>query len=148
LQPEPHLVEVTQRAPRPSHLLPHRKSTVDLDDIAAAHRLADTGRKRGNVVVRIPHTHHPEGAPVMIEAHALTQRYGDTTALDTGDHAGAGGGPVPHTRLGAAIFGAGNLPTALLVGAAWAINLAVAERQIRKRPRRGTPAAPVQVPLP
>jgi hypothetical protein len=84
----------------------------------------------------------------MIEAHALTQRYGDTTALDTGDHAGAGGGPVPHTRLGAAIFGAGNLPTALLVGAAWAINLAVAERQIRKRPRRGTPAAPVQVPLP
>jgi len=33
-------------------------------------------------------------------------------------------------------------------GAAWAINLAVAERQIRKRPRRGTPAAPVQVPLP
>ncbi|MFF5233412.1 hypothetical protein [Dactylosporangium sp. NPDC000521] len=33
-------------------------------------------------------------------------------------------------------------------GAAWAINLAVAERQIRKLPRRGTPAAPVQVPLP
>jgi len=33
-------------------------------------------------------------------------------------------------------------------GAAWAINLAVAERQIRRRPRRGTPAAPVQVPLP
>jgi len=32
-------------------------------------------------------------------------------------------------------------------GAAWAINLAVAE-QIRRRPRRGTPAAPVQVPLP
>jgi hypothetical protein len=148
LQPEPHLVEVTQRAPRPSHLLPHRQSTVDLDDIAAAHRLADTGRKRGNVVVRIPHTHHPEGAPVMIEAHALTKRYGDTTAVDTGDHADAGGGPVPHTRLGAAIFGAGNLPTALLVGAAWAINLAVAERQIRKRHRRGTPAAPTQVPLP
>ena len=50
--------------------------------------------------------------------------------------------------FGRAVFGAGNLPTALLVGAAWAINLAVAERQIRKRPRRGTPAAPVQVPLP
>lgn len=50
--------------------------------------------------------------------------------------------------FGAAIFGAGNLPTALLVGAAWAINLAVAERQIRKRPRPRTPAAPVQVPLP
>jgi hypothetical protein len=33
-------------------------------------------------------------------------------------------------------------------GAAWVINLAVAERRIRKRPRRGTPAAPVQVPLP
>lgn len=41
-----------------------------------------------------------------------------------------------------------SLPTALLVGAAWAIDLAVAERQIRKRPRRGTPAAPVQVLLP
>ncbi len=34
----------------------------------------------------------------MIEAHALTKRYGDTTAVDTGDHAGAGGGPVPASR--------------------------------------------------
>lgn len=50
--------------------------------------------------------------------------------------------------FGAATLGAGSLPTALLVGAAWAINLAVAEPQICKRPRRGTPAAPVQVPLP
>ncbi len=33
-------------------------------------------------------------------------------------------------------------------GCRLAINLAVAERQIRKRPRRGTPAAPVQMPLP
>ena len=76
----------------------------------------------------------------MIEAHALTKRYGDTTAVDTGDHAGAGGVARSLTLgFGATIFGAGNLPTALLVGAAWAINLAVAERQIRKRPRRGTP---------
>lgn len=34
----------------------------------------------------------------MIEAHALTRRYGDTTAVDTGGHAGAGGGPVPASR--------------------------------------------------
>lgn len=50
--------------------------------------------------------------------------------------------------FGAAIFGAGSLPAALLLGAAWAIDLAVAERQIRTRSRRGTPAARVQVPLP
>ncbi len=42
------------------HYQPVTQTTVDLDDIAAAHRLADTGPKRGNVVVRIPHT-HPEG---------------------------------------------------------------------------------------
>ena len=27
---------------------------VDLDDIVEAHRVVDTGRKRGNVVVRMP----------------------------------------------------------------------------------------------
>ncbi len=32
---------------------PVRETTVDLDDITTGHRLADTGRKRGNVVVRI-----------------------------------------------------------------------------------------------
>ena len=41
------------------HYQPVKQTTVDLDDIAAAHRLADTGRKRGNVVVRIPH--NPKG---------------------------------------------------------------------------------------
>jgi len=45
---------------RTGHYQPVTQTTVDLDDIAAAHRLADTGPKRGNVVVRIPHT-HPEG---------------------------------------------------------------------------------------
>ena len=50
--------------------------------------------------------------------------------------------------FGGAIFGTEDLTIALLLGAAWAINLAVAERQIRRRPGRGTPAAPVQVPLP
>ncbi|WP_240157300.1 DUF2306 domain-containing protein [Pseudonocardia broussonetiae] len=50
--------------------------------------------------------------------------------------------------FGGVIFGTGDLTTALLLGAAWAINLAVAERQIRRRPRRGSPAAPVEVPLP
>jgi NADPH:quinone reductase-like Zn-dependent oxidoreductase len=35
------------------HYQPVRETTVDLDDITAAHRLADTGHKRGNVVVRI-----------------------------------------------------------------------------------------------
>jgi uncharacterized protein len=34
----------------------------------------------------------------MIEAHALTKRYGDTTAVDTGGHAGAAGGPIPASR--------------------------------------------------
>lgn len=32
-----------------------REVTVDLDDVADAHRIADTGHKRGNVVVRIGH---------------------------------------------------------------------------------------------
>ncbi len=34
----------------------------------------------------------------MSEARELAQRHGDTTAVDTGDHAGAGGGPVPASR--------------------------------------------------
>jgi uncharacterized membrane protein len=38
--------------------------------------------------------------------------------------------------IGGAIFGTGELTTALLLAAAWAINLAVAERAIRRRPRR------------
>ena len=61
----------------------------------------------------------------MIEAHALTKRYGDTTAVSTGDHAGAGGVARSLTLgFGATIFGAGlPMPPALLVGAAWAINL-------------------------
>src|SRR3954447_5698734 len=42
--------------------------------------------------------------------------------------------------IGVAIFGTGELTTALLLAAAWAINLAVAERVIRRRPRRHTPA--------
>jgi uncharacterized membrane protein len=47
--------------------------------------------------------------------------------------------------IGGAIFGTGHLTTALLLAAAWAINLAVAERAIRKRPRRRTPANSTQV---
>ena len=38
--------------------------------------------------------------------------------------------------IGGVVFGTGDLSTALLMGAAWAINLAVAERAIRKRTRR------------
>ena len=50
--------------------------------------------------------------------------------------------------IGGAIFGTGDLTTALLLAAAWGINLAVAERVIRKRPRRRTPATSVQVAAP
>ncbi|MGY1618181.1 DUF2306 domain-containing protein [Geodermatophilus sp. SYSU D00691] len=42
--------------------------------------------------------------------------------------------------IGGAIFGTGELTTALLLAAAWAVNLAVAERAIRRRPRRHIPA--------
>ena len=38
--------------------------------------------------------------------------------------------------FGGVVFGHGEVTTALLMGAAWGINLAVAERAIRKRPRR------------
>jgi NADPH:quinone reductase-like Zn-dependent oxidoreductase len=44
-----HLVELAETG----RYQPVRETTVDLDDITAAHRLVDTGRKRGNVVVRI-----------------------------------------------------------------------------------------------
>lgn len=43
--------------------------------------------------------------------------------------------------IGGLVLGAGELTTALLMGAAWAINLAVAERAIRTRTRRRSPAA-------
>lgn len=51
--------------------------------------------------------------------------------------------------FGGAVFGTGELTTALLLAAAWGINLAVAERAIRKRPRRRrTPPASVQLAVP
>jgi uncharacterized membrane protein len=50
--------------------------------------------------------------------------------------------------IGGAIFGTGDLTTALLLAAAWAINLAVAERAIRRRPRRRTPATSIQMAMP
>jgi uncharacterized membrane protein len=50
--------------------------------------------------------------------------------------------------LGGALLGTGELTTALLLAAAWGINLAVAERAIRKRPRRRTPGPALQVAMP
>lgn len=47
--------------------------------------------------------------------------------------------------IGGAVFGTGDVTTALLLAAAWGINLAVAERAIRKRPRRRTPVTSVPV---
>ena len=44
--------------------------------------------------------------------------------------------------FGRAVFGNGELTAALLMVAAWAINLAVAERAIRKQPRRRPAATP------
>ena len=44
--------------------------------------------------------------------------------------------------IGGMVFGNSDLTTALLLAAAWAINLAVAERAIRKRTRRRSPAKP------
>jgi len=44
--------------------------------------------------------------------------------------------------IGGVIFGSGHLSTALLIVAAWAINLAVAERAIRKRTRPRSAATP------
>jgi len=48
--------------------------------------------------------------------------------------------------FGGVIFGTADLTTALLMGAAWAINLAVAERAIRK-PTRGNRRAPARAAL-
>lgn len=48
--------------------------------------------------------------------------------------------------IGEVVFGKGELATALLMGAAWAINLAVAERAIRKR-SRGNRRAPARAGL-
>ena len=44
--------------------------------------------------------------------------------------------------IGGAVLGTGDVTTALLLAAAWAINLAVAERAIRKRTGRRSPGAP------
>ena len=52
---------------------------------------ADTGYERGDVVVRIPHT-HSEGTLVVIEAHAVTRRY---DRRGHRGHPGAGGWPGP-----------------------------------------------------
>lgn len=50
--------------------------------------------------------------------------------------------------VGGAVFGHGGVTTALLFAAAWAINLSVAEWAIRKRPRRRTPPASLQLAMP
>ncbi len=50
--------------------------------------------------------------------------------------------------IGGAVLGTGDLTTALLLAAAWGINLAVAERAIRTRPRRRTPATSIQMAVP
>ena len=50
--------------------------------------------------------------------------------------------------FGEALLGTGDLTTALLLPAAWAINLAVAERAIRKQTRRRRPATSVQMAVP
>ncbi len=50
--------------------------------------------------------------------------------------------------IGGAIFGHAGVITALLLAAAWAINLTVAEWAIRRQPRRRTPRAALQVAVP
>lgn len=50
--------------------------------------------------------------------------------------------------IGGVAFGTGDLTTALLMGAAWAINLAVAERAIRKQPHRRPTTTPARLVLP
>nr|CAA9310571.1 MAG: hypothetical protein AVDCRST_MAG46-125 [uncultured Nocardioidaceae bacterium] len=47
--------------------------------------------------------------------------------------------------IGGVVFGIGELTTALLMGASWAINLAVAERAIRKQPRRRSATTPARL---
>ena len=49
--------------------------------------------------------------------------------------------------IGEAILGTGELTTALLMGAAWAINLAVAERAIRRRRSPPVAATPARAPM-
>jgi len=46
--------------------------------------------------------------------------------------------------IGEAIFGGGELTNALMQGAGWAINLAIAERAIRRRPRRRPAHTPAE----
>ena len=50
--------------------------------------------------------------------------------------------------IGGALFGTGDLTTAVLLASAWGINLAVAERAIRRRPRRRAPALSTQMAVP
>jgi uncharacterized membrane protein len=50
--------------------------------------------------------------------------------------------------IGGALLGTGDLTTALLLAAAWAINLAVAERAIRSRPRPRTPEPAMRAAVP
>lgn len=50
--------------------------------------------------------------------------------------------------IGGAVLGPGEVTTALLMGAAWGINLAVAERAIRSRTRRPSPSAPPRMAVP
>jgi hypothetical protein len=50
--------------------------------------------------------------------------------------------------FGEALLGHDDLTIALLMAAAWAINLAVAERAIRSKPHRRAPAVPPQVAVP
>ena len=49
--------------------------------------------------------------------------------------------------FGGVVLGTGDLTTALLLAAAWAINLAVAEWVIRRRPARSTASVPAPAPL-
>ena len=50
--------------------------------------------------------------------------------------------------FGEVLLGHDDLTIALLMAAAWTINLAVAERAIRRKPRRRTPTVPAQVAVP
>jgi uncharacterized membrane protein len=47
--------------------------------------------------------------------------------------------------IGGVVFGTGELTTALLMATAWAINLAVAERAIRKPPRQRSTSTPARL---
>jgi uncharacterized membrane protein len=50
--------------------------------------------------------------------------------------------------VGGAVFGHAGVTTSLLLAAAWAINLSVAEWAIRRQPRRRTPPATLQMAVP